>query len=54
MTLRGAVEGCEPATAEPKGRARWRKSLVPGMMVDLRMEDALWDVNIYKVSISQN
>ena len=26
------MDGCDPATAEPRGRARWRKSLVPGML----------------------
>ena len=25
MTFRGAVVGCEPATAGPRGLARWRK-----------------------------
>ena len=26
MTFRGAVVGCEPTAAGPKGLARWRKS----------------------------
>ena len=25
MTFRGAVVGCEPGSAGPRGRARWRK-----------------------------
>ena len=32
MTFRGAVVGCEPTTAGPRGLARWRKESASTMI----------------------
>ena len=35
MTFKGAVDGCEPTAAGPKGLARWRKESASTILLGL-------------------